>query len=71
MPYPPINTEISSPQHPPPPLLFNILMTPYPPFANGGIQTMLKHLLYLSYKTELPTNGLQDISFLALKNIKM
>ena len=25
----------------PPPQLFNILKTPYPPFVNGGVQTML------------------------------
>ena len=66
MPYPPINTEISSPTHTPPSIQYFEDSIP-PPFATGGIQTMLKLLLYLSFKAELPTNGLQDISFLALK----
>ena len=35
MPYPHINIQIFSP-----PSLFNILKTPYPPFLNGGVQTM-------------------------------
>ena len=52
MPYPPINTEISSPRHPPYYSIFWRLHTP--PFANGGNQTMLKLLLYLSFKAELP-----------------
>ena len=30
----------------------------------------LELLLHLSFKAELPTNGLQDISFLVLKSIK-
>ena len=30
----------------------------------------LELLLHLPFKAELPTNGLQDISFLVLKSIK-
>ena len=40
MPYPPINIEIFSTPLPHAPPFFNILKTTYPPFVNGGFQTM-------------------------------
>ena len=48
--------------------ILNKLATVFYPFCFK--KQTLEVLLYLSFKVEVPTNGLQDISFLLLKSIQ-